>query len=122
MVYKKFSIIAYNTAIRYISYLTAYVGFQAKIRQNIFVPVFKMDLETTSEAAQMSKCSLASIKMASWSCFDVIDFILQVDERSAGGFCFIIAAVTSPSRTRQGKCCLIKINVKYTFILQTCVL
>lgn len=36
----------------------------------------------------MSKCSLASIKMASQSCLDVIDFILQVDERSAGGILF----------------------------------
>jgi hypothetical protein len=60
------------------------VGSQAKIRHNIFVPFFKMDIETTSEAAQMSKCSLASIKMASRSCLDVIDFILQVDERSVG--------------------------------------
>lgn len=93
------------------------MDFQAANKtENIFVLVFKMDFETTSEAAQMSKCSLAIIKMASQSCLDVIDFILQADERSAGGFCFIIAAMTPPSRTTQGKC-LIKINVKYTFIL-----
>lgn len=32
-------------------------------------------------------------------------------------YCCIIAAVTSPSNTPQGKSHLIKINVKYTFIL-----